>query len=134
MGSLAPFGMKFGDELALLCDLPLSIRDSLISFRQALLKGRLVHSKLDTQLKWVRRGGFSRVGHSTTNLCDTYIHVAGLYNCLHRPLKIRVSRQCLMVHVGYRGLRRQGKIDKQDCNIECSDRNKWDQNSDTGFA
>jgi hypothetical protein len=34
----------------------------------------------------------SRLVASTTNLCDTYIHVTGLYNCLHRPLKICVSR------------------------------------------
>jgi hypothetical protein len=46
MGSRASIGVKFDDELALLCDLPLSIRDLVLSFRQTLLKGRAVHHRI----------------------------------------------------------------------------------------
>jgi len=31
---------QFGDELTLRCDLPLSMRNSLVNFRQQLLEGR----------------------------------------------------------------------------------------------
>jgi hypothetical protein len=44
MGYVPPVGVKFGDDLALVCDLPLSIRNLLLNFRQTYLKGRLVHS------------------------------------------------------------------------------------------
>ncbi|HWX35458.1 MAG TPA: hypothetical protein VNZ53_49560 [Steroidobacteraceae bacterium] len=43
MGSFAPVILKFGDKLALLYDLPLSIRNLLLGFRQTSLKGRAVH-------------------------------------------------------------------------------------------
>ena len=43
MGSLAPISLKFGDELALVCDLPLAIRYLVLSFRQTLLEGSGIH-------------------------------------------------------------------------------------------
>jgi hypothetical protein len=43
MGGVSPVGLKFGDELALMCHLPLSIRNLLLTFGQTFLKGRLVH-------------------------------------------------------------------------------------------
>jgi hypothetical protein len=43
MGGVSPVGLKFGDELALMCDLPLSIRNLLLTFGQMFLKGRPVH-------------------------------------------------------------------------------------------
>ena len=43
MASLAPISVKLGDELALVCYLPLSIRDLLLGFRQTLLKVKAVH-------------------------------------------------------------------------------------------
>jgi hypothetical protein len=43
MASLAPISVKLGDELALVCYLPLSISDLLLGFRQTLLKVRAVH-------------------------------------------------------------------------------------------
>jgi hypothetical protein len=45
MGGVSPARAKLSDELALVCDLQLSVRDLLLSLRQTFLKGRLaVHS------------------------------------------------------------------------------------------
>jgi len=43
MGSRLPIAVKFDDELALLCNLPLSIRYLVLSFGQTLLKDSGVH-------------------------------------------------------------------------------------------
>jgi hypothetical protein len=44
MGSIAPIVLKFGDKLALVCDLPLASRNLLFSFRQAPSKSRPIHT------------------------------------------------------------------------------------------
>lgn len=44
MGGILPVGLKFGDEQALVCDLPLYTRNSLFSFRQTFLKGGPIHN------------------------------------------------------------------------------------------
>jgi hypothetical protein len=71
---------------------------------------------------------------STSNFCNTYVHYAGLYNCLHRLLEICISDQSLVVHIRHGGSRREGKIDKQDCDIDRGNRKKKDQNSSAGFS
>jgi len=43
MGSRLPIAVKFDDELALLCNLSLSIRYLVLSFGQTLSKGSGVH-------------------------------------------------------------------------------------------
>jgi len=45
-----PLGVKFGDDLALLRDLPLHPCNSLLSFRQTSLKGRPIHIGIATGL------------------------------------------------------------------------------------
>jgi hypothetical protein len=42
MGRLAPIALKFGDKFALLCDLLLAIRNSLLSFHQPTFEIRLI--------------------------------------------------------------------------------------------
>jgi hypothetical protein len=44
MGGLALIALKFSDELALLCDLLLAIRNSFLSFRQTLFKSRPINA------------------------------------------------------------------------------------------
>jgi hypothetical protein len=44
MGCRLPTAVELNDELALLCNLPLSIRYLVVSFGQTLLKGSGVHS------------------------------------------------------------------------------------------